>query len=97
MYTISYSFLDAMYIEEILEYDLSYYAMFHQIGMIDEHVPEFLEWAFGRVVSFDKRNWFYKWNRFHGKHLLLDRTPETVEEWKPLTHLWSRFKGGTLK
>lgn len=85
-----------MYIFEILEYDLSYYQIFHQIGMIDEHVPEFLEWAFGKVVSYDKRNWFYKWNRFHGKLLRLEKTPESIDEWRPLCLLWSRFKTGSL-
>lgn len=85
-----------MYISEILEYDLGFYSTFQKLGMKDEHVQEFLEWSFGRVVSFDKRDWYRKWNRFHGKHLILTHTPNTLDEWQPLTAIWSRLKGGCI-
>lgn len=86
-----------MYIEEILAYDLSYYEILHSIGFQDEDILDFMEWAFGRVVSFDKKHWFRKWNRFHGKHLKIDHTPETKEEWLALGRVWSTFKAGLLK
>lgn len=81
-----------MYISEILDYDLSYFEILHRAGMKDENVLEFMEWAFGKVVSYNRRDWYRKWNRFHGKHLLLDHTPETIEEWRSLAVLWSRLK-----
>lgn len=86
-----------MYIAEILEYDLSYYEILHQIGMKDEDVLPFMEWAFGKVVSFDKRRWFIKWNRFHGKELRLTESPQTLEDWRALALCWSRFQATLLK
>lgn len=86
-----------MYIEEILQYDVSYYQILQKAGFLDEDVQPFLEWAFGKVVSFDKRQWARKWNRFHGKHLKIDKTPESTDEWLALGRVWSLFKSGLLK
>lgn len=85
-----------MYIAEILDYDLSYYEILQKAGFLEEDVLPFLEWAFGKVVSFDKREWFRKWNRFHGKHLKISKTPELPHEWAALGRVWSRFKAGLL-
>ena len=86
-----------MYIAEILEYDFSYFDIFHRIGMQDEHMLEFMEWSFGKVVSYDRRDWYRKWNRFHGKYLHLTFTPQTPEDWTPLALVWSAFKSGRFQ
>lgn len=85
-----------MYISEILDYDTSYAEILFLCGLKDENVVEFMEWAFGKVVSNDRREWARKWNRFHGTHLMLSHTPETTAEWGTLVGLWSRFKSGLI-
>lgn len=86
-----------MYISEILDNDPSYVEILESCGMKDEDMVKFMEWAFGKVVSNDPREWYRKWNRFHGKHLMLTKTPHTLTDWAALCSLWGRFKIGSLK
>lgn len=86
-----------MYISEILDYDTSYADILFPFGLEDENVVKFMEWAFGKVVSNDRREWYRKWNRFHGKHLILTKIPESALDWSSLISLWRDFEAGYLK